>query len=445
MSFDALFDDAPPEVSAFVPQSDDAWSDDDDCAAPAAGSSSSSSAVTDDPVGLDEELTRITAIDDFDQRRSAYTNHAQKLLSSDDRVEAVSSLLRQTKSPAVQGTVQNQNWIDIFLDELQQFDSRSGFSNEPAHVNFLTTIIEQYLVGASGRATAKALIFQGRVFARKNEFDLAQASLQRALELEKVLGDTEKGLIFLEMTQIFLHLEQYQTAEAWANKARSKEIRESMNESMSLTFNTSAAHLDFYQRRFIAATQNYYRLDKIESAMIALVLSSLDSKVAEPSMAKARIRMIGKLVADGRAASSPLFNVLFLISKERILRSEEKELFRKHVPAIYLQSLAELGGLSICEQALIEHNIFAVSRVYTNINFNSLAQILEIPPSRIEKVAQRMIIEERLTGIIDQIKETLYFGVTAIPIQKWDNQILTSFALLKSTSDAISNQSSARS
>jgi COP9 signalosome complex subunit 4 len=83
------------------------------------------------------------------------------------------------------------------------------------------------------------------------------------------------------------------------------------------------------------------------------------------------------------------------------------------------------------DRAVIEHNLLAASRLYNNITFSELGSLLDIQPDKVitiwsqiynitrkiaqaEKVASRMMIEERLKGSIDQIEQLIIFEDTCI-------------------------------
>lgn len=58
---------------------------------------------------------------------------------------------------------------------------------------------------------------------------------------------------------------------------------------------------------------------------------------------------------------------------------------------------------------MIEHNLLSASKLYNNVNFNELGALLEISPSKAEKIASQMITEGRMNGFIDQILAIVHF------------------------------------
>jgi len=66
-------------------------------------------------------------------------------------------------------------------------------------------------------------------------------------------------------------------------------------------------------------------------------------------------------------------------------------------------------GSTILDRAVIEHNLLSASKLYNNITFEELGALLEIPPSKAEKIASQMITEGRMNGFIDQIDSIVHF------------------------------------
>ena len=74
------------------------------------------------------------------------------------------------------------------------------------------------------------------------------------------------------------------------------------------------------------------------------------------------------------------------------------------------QKAALADGSTPLDRAVVEHNVVAVSRVYDNISFQGLGELLEIDAANAERIASKMIFEGRLQGSIDQIDGILTFS-----------------------------------
>lgn len=57
---------------------------------------------------------------------------------------------------------------------------------------------------------------------------------------------------------------------------------------------------------------------------------------------------------------------------------------------------------SILVEAIAEHNIQAIKKLYKNIKIESLGCLLELEPYKAELIARRMISEGRIEGSINQ-------------------------------------------
>ena len=88
-----------------------------------------------------------------------------------------------------------------------------------------------------------------------------------------------------------------------------------------------------------------------------------------------------------------------------------------------------LGGTpalppQVLERAMLQHNVLAASRVYKNMRLPDLGHLLEVPPDRAEKIAAKMIAEERLEGFIDQKSGVIHFAASGDEnLQRWDRHI----------------------
>jgi COP9 signalosome complex subunit 4 len=99
-------------------------------------------------------------------------------------------------------------------------------------------------------------------------------------------------------------------------------------------------------------------------------------------------------------------------------------------------------GLSIVERGVLEHNMVAVSQLYTSIYFTQLGELLGVVDAdKAEKVAAKMISDGSLSGSIDEVDGLLHFHPTKgngeSSLNHWDETI-TSFCMqLNKVTDAI--------
>jgi hypothetical protein len=65
--------------------------------------------------------------------------------------------------------------------------------------------------------------------------------------------------------------------------------------------------------------------------------------------------------------------------------------------------------MSSLKHATVEHNILSLAKVYKNISFERLSQLLQIPEDTLESTVARMISASLLRASIDQIDRTITF------------------------------------
>lgn len=80
-------------------------------------------------------------------------------------------------------------------------------------------------------------------------------------------------------------------------------------------------------------------------------------------------------------------------------------------------------GYTALDRALIEHNMQALSKVYLNITFTELGAFLGISPVAAESIIARMIAENKIKGVLDQINQLVEFESTGLQQETLNSQI----------------------
>jgi len=80
-------------------------------------------------------------------------------------------------------------------------------------------------------------------------------------------------------------------------------------------------------------------------------------------------------------------------------------------------------GQTVLERAVLQHNVLAASRVYKNMRLPDLGSLLEVPADKAEKIAAKMLAEQRVEGYIDQKNGTIHFSMGDGNLQQWDRHI----------------------
>jgi len=101
------------------------------------------------------------------------------------------------------------------------------------------------------------------------------------------------------------------------------------------------------------------------------------------------------------------------------------------------QRLLDSEGASILQRSVLEHNVLAASRLYANISFVGLGQLLDVPAAKAEKIATLMISAEKVRGAIDQLEQTVSFEVPDSRTSHADSQSASICELVSSINEQL--------
>jgi len=241
---------------------------------------------------------------------------------------------------------------------------------------------------------------------------------------QRVISPEYKVKIYVKIARLFLEDEESVQAETYINRA-SDSIHHVKKTKLIFAYKTCFARIMDYKRMFSKAGFRYYELSTIlpkesERTMAltcAIICSILDK--AGPQ----RSRMLATLYKDERSSSqSDVYPILEKMYLERILKKAEVQKFAENLRPHQMAVLSD--GNTVLDRAVIEHNLLSASKIYNNITFDELGSLLGIPAEKAEKIAAKMVIEERLIGTIDQIERLIQFENTGSDsLSMWDKKI----------------------
>merc|ERR1712083_1189640 len=133
-----------------------------------------------------------------------------------------------------------------------------------------------------------------------------------------------------------------------------------------------------------------------------------------------RSRILALLCKDERIRSVEHHEILHKMFLERLIRGSEIQKFEQSL--VPHQKALVADGQTVLERAVLQHNVLAASRVYKNMRLPDLGDLLEVPSEKAEKIAAKMIAEERLNGYIDQKSGIIHFESDE-HLQQWDRHI----------------------
>ncbi|KAK6115819.1 hypothetical protein DH2020_008088 [Rehmannia glutinosa] len=144
----------------------------------------------------------------------------------------------------------------------------------------------------------------------------------------------------------------------------------------------------------------------------------IDEEALEQALAAA---VTCTILAAAGPRRSRVLATLYKVYLERILRKPEIDAFAEELKPHQKALLPD--NFTVLDRAMIEHNLLSASKLYTNISFGELGTLLGIAPQKAEKIASKMICEDRMRGSIDQVEAVIHFEDDTEEMQQWDQQI----------------------
>ncbi|WJX49614.1 COP9/signalosome complex subunit Csn4 [Trifolium repens] len=247
----------------------------------------------------------------------------------------------------------------------------------------------------------------------------------------RVIDDTFRLSKCVQIACLYLEDDDAVNAEAFINKA-SFLVSNSQQEVLNLKYKVCYARILDLKRKFLEAALRYYDISQIEKRQIG------DEEINEEALGQAlsaavtctilagagpqRSRVLATLYKDERCSKLKIYPILQKVYLERILRKPEIDAFAEELKPHQKAILPD--NFTVLDRAMIEHNLLSASKLYTNISFDELGTLLGIPPPKAEKIASRMIYEDRMKGSIDQVEAIIHFDDDTEELQRWDQQIV---------------------
>jgi len=247
----------------------------------------------------------------------------------------------------------------------------------------------------------------------------------------RVIDDSFRLSKCVKIASLYLEDDDAINAEAFINKA-SFLVSNSQNEVLNWTYKVCYARILDLKRKFLEAALRYYDISQIQKRQIGdevineeALEQSLSAAVTCTILAAAgpqRSRVLATLYKDERCSKLKIYPILQKVYLERILRKPEIDAFAEELKAHQKALLPD--NFTVLDRAMIEHNLSSASKLYTNISFDELGTLLGIAPHKAEKIASRMIFEDRMRGSIDQVEAVIHFEDDTEELQQWDQQIV---------------------
>ncbi|KAI1088174.1 hypothetical protein F5B19DRAFT_472501 [Rostrohypoxylon terebratum] len=215
--------------------------------------------------------------------------------------------------------------------------------------------------------------------------------------------------VWIRIVRNYLEVDDTTNAETYLNKLKNV-IYQVADPTLNLHFKLSQARIQDAKREFLSASQAYHEISQTPSITEDERLHTLSMAVKCAVLAPAgplRSRVLGRLYKDERAASLPEHGMLEKMLFDRLLAPSEVRKFAEGLAPHQLARTAD--GSTVLDRAVVEHNLLGVSRLYLNIGFDALGDILGLDADGAEDTTAKMIEQGRLVGSVDQIDRVIFF------------------------------------
>ena len=232
------------------------------------------------------------------------------------------------------------------------------------------------------------------------------------------------------------------------------EVKDEATVTLMLRYKSTYARVLDANLKFLAAAVKYHDLstaylytDAIDADdLIVMLGKAVTCAILSPNSAQ-RQRVLGLVYKDERLSqldAIPEFQshaaVLTKMYLNRLVQKKELEQFESSLADHQKAIMAD--GLTIVERGVLEHNMVAVSQLYTSIYFTQLGELLGVVDStKAEKTAVKMISDGSLSGSIDEVEGVIRFHPTKAKEEStllhWDETITTFCTQLNKVTDAV--------
>ncbi|GIL87911.1 hypothetical protein Vretimale_6309 [Volvox reticuliferus] len=387
-------------------------------------------------------LMPIAQITDQRQKTEAYKSALQQILNT-GQPEACKEFVNHMLTDDVPLVISRQLLL-LFAQGIARLPTAT-------HVAVATAALERLQPRVVSFEDSVVLMREGLAEALEKEEEWSKAAqVLSGIDLEsggRAMEPSYKLSKNIKIAMLYLEDDDSVNAEMYIKKAAAL-ISSCKDEGLELQYKTCYARILDAKRRFLEAALRYYELSSIRPSVAGnLQLDEGDLETALRSaiictiLAPAgpqRSRMLAALYKDERSSRlADLYPFLQKVYLERILDRSEVEAFAKGLKP---HQVATLGaGGTVLDRAVVQHNLAAASRLYSNISTEQLGGLLGLSAEAAEAVAADMVAEGRMAGSIDQVDQLIHFGakVEVEALLRWDDSIRSACAKVSELVDRV--------
>ncbi|CBX95297.1 hypothetical protein IAQ61_004118 [Plenodomus lingam] len=286
---------------------------------------------------------------------------------------------------------------------------------------------------------------------RRSAQTLATINLEST---QKSVSADEKAKVWIRIVRCYLEEDDPTSAFTHLNKIKNI-LFSVQDDETKLMFQLSQARIYDSQRAFLDAAQSYYATSNVsivdEDERMRIFGRAIVCTVLAPAGPQ-RGKMLAKLYKDDRASQAEDFPILEKIFFNRLLSPAEIKAFAAKLEPHHLAKTSD--GSTVLDKAILEHNLLGASKLYNNIGFDQLGELLGIDAEKAEDYAAKMLEQGRLAGYIDQIDRLIFFEgeasgerktghaerVVGKELRKWDANVTSLAEEVEKVTSMIQNQ-----
>lgn len=387
-------------------------------------------------------LKAAAAISDQRQKIEQYKLLLSSIISTNNVVHAKGFVDHMVSDEVP--LVASRQLLQAFAQDLIKMDSE-------AHKDVAQYALMQIQPRVVSFEEQVSVIREGLAELYVNEEEWSKAAqMLSGIDLEsgiRILDDTYKLSKCVKIALLYLEDDDAVNAETFIKKA-SFLVNNSKDEGLNLQYKVCYARILDLKRKFLEAALRYYELSQLEKREFEgrqvdeeELQQALTAAVTCTILAAAgpqRSRVLATLYKDERCSKLKIYPILQKVYLERILRKPEVDAFSEELKLHQKALLPD--NSTVLDRAMIEHNLLSASKLYTNISFEELGALLGIGFQKAEKIAARMISEDRMKGSIDQVEGVIHFGTDIEELQHWDQQIVSICQALNDVLDSMAKK-----
>lgn len=338
----------------------------------------------------------------YDSILADIKNLSSPTTAIDDLNAIVESFFKQSL-----GVVATRAVLTSFISKLRELKNEDMWIEVGNHT--LNILASQPSSFQDAAATTRDLVATAH---ENNEDFLDAAKTLAEIPLDssqRKVSDAEKAGIWIRIVRNYLEVGDSTAAETFINKL--KNIMHTVSDpELNLHFKLSQARILDAKRDFLSASQRYHEISFAPAIGEDEKLHTLSMAAKCAILAPAgprRSRTLGRLYKDERSPQLPEFSILEKMYLDRLLSSEEVDKFAEGLESHQLATTSD--GSTVLAKAVVEHNLLGASRLYSNIQFEALGELLGLDADKAEQTTAKMIEQGRLVGRMDQLDGIVWF------------------------------------